>query len=145
MRLAQPSPRSVPERVRSVATFAAVGVLATVTHVAIGLAVTALGAATPFVANIFAFLCAFAVSYLGHHRYSFRSTAAHRHAAPKFLAVGLFGLLLNQLIVAALVNGLGAPYYAALAVIVAVVPPLTYLLSLFWAFGPSTSLSERAP
>ena len=120
--------------IRSVATFGGVGILATITHVVIGLSLTEAVGLAPFTANIVAFMTAFLVSYFGHKTYSFKSRAKHAQAAPRFLAVAVLGLILNQLIVFICVNVLGWSYVVALALIVSLVPVVVYFLSRLWAF-----------
>jgi putative flippase GtrA len=123
-----------PRHGESVPAFAAVGIAATLVHAAVGLTLESAAALSAFVANLIAFSVAFLVSYFGHRRFSFRSEAAHSRALPRFGAVALTGLALNQMLVLAIVNGGGLPYAVALAVIVATVPALTYVLSRLWAF-----------
>lgn len=119
---------------RSVPAFAAVGLTATAVHAAIGLTLESLTPLSAFTANLIAFSVAFLVSYFGHKRFSFRSDAAHRRALPRFLAVALTGLALNQAIVLVMVNLMGWPYAVALICIILTVPALTYVLSRAWAF-----------
>lgn len=121
-------------RMRRLATFGGVGIVATLTHVAVGLSLVGAGLLAPFGANIVAFLTAFLVSYFGHKTWSFRSNAGHMRAAPRFFAVAVLGLILNQVIVYGIVDLLGLSYALALAVIIASVPVIVYALSSLWAF-----------
>jgi putative flippase GtrA len=118
-----------------VMVFGAVGVAATVTHVLLALALTGFAGMRPFEANALGYLAGFLVSYSGHHRVTYRSSAAHRRALPRFLAVSGGGLVLNQLIVYAVVNVLGLSYGLALAIILATVPALTFMAGRYWAFA----------
>jgi putative flippase GtrA len=118
--------------------FGLVGSAATATHFAVGLTIVGLGIAAPFGANIVAFLTAFAVSYTGHRRFTFESTAGHAHALPRFFAVAAGGLALNQAIVYLCVDVLGRSYLLALVIVVSIVPGLIYLAGRFWAF-PETA------
>lgn len=125
-----------PERglLRSILDFGTIGILATATHVLVGLGLVHLGLLAPFGANVIAFLVAFAVSYIGHRSYSFRSTAAHRSALPRFLLVALGGLLMNQVTVVVVVHRMMLPYAAALVIIVTVIPAVTFVFARYWAF-----------
>jgi putative flippase GtrA len=118
--------------------FGLVGAAATATHFAVGLTIVGLGMAAPFGANIVAFLTAFAVSYAGHRRFTFRSRVEHARALPRFFAVAAGGLALNQLIVYLWVDVLGRSYLGALFIVVCAVPGLVYLAGRFWAF-PETA------
>jgi putative flippase GtrA len=116
--------------------FAVVGVLATLIHVAIGLAL-AEGAGMPaFWANFAAFGAAVIVSYFGNLAWTFGLRNEGFARLPRFLVIALAGLLLNQGTVFAAVGLLGWSYRVALALVVMVVPLLTFTLSRRWAFTP---------
>ena len=117
-----------------VVAFGSVGVAATLTHFAVGLSIVSVGLATPFYANIVAFLTAFLVSYFGHKHYTFKSDAAHRRALPRFFLLAALGLALNQLIVYLCVDLAGWSYFVALIIVTAVVPAMTYFAGRYWAF-----------
>jgi len=118
---------------RQLSRFGFVGVLATATHVAVGLALhNGLGAA-PLWANLVAFLTALGVSFLGQTRLTFPDATADGGAFLRFATVAVTGLGLNQAIVWAVTSGLDGPYWAALALIIATVPWLTFALLKFWA------------
>ncbi len=120
---------------RSIVIFGIVGVLATITHATVAIALIEIGFLHPFSANAFGFGAGFLVSYFGHHRFSFQTGADHRQAMPRFLTIAGFGLFFNQAIVYALVNLAGFSYFLALAVIIATVPAFTYLAARRWAFA----------
>ena len=125
---------SPPRLFRSLLAFGLVGLTSTLVHVSVGLSLVGAGLADPLTANFLAFCVAFGVSYVGHRRWSFASKAAHRRSLPRFLAVALFALALNQAIVWVLVKEAGISYARTLIILVTLVPALTYLLSRFWAF-----------
>lgn len=117
-----------------IATFGAAGVVATLVHVVIGVSLNRLVGLTPFTANLIAFPAATCVTLLSNSRLTFRGHGGGAASFAKGLATVLFGLALNQLIVVVVVNQLGFPYEAALVVIIAAVPAVTFLLFKFWAF-----------
>lgn len=124
--------------------FALVGGGATVTHVAVALLLAEAGGWTPLWANFVAFCCAFSVSYRGNHGWTFEKRGAHRHHFPRFAVVALLGLALNQSIVAFVVEGLGWSYRLALALVVLMVPAVTFVLSRWWVFAmPDSSRGPR--
>ncbi|RZW11795.1 MAG: GtrA family protein, partial [Rhodobacteraceae bacterium] len=92
------------------------------------------GRMTPFSANIFAFLSAFLVSYFGHSRFTYKSTAPASRSLPRFFAVASGGLFLNQAIVYLAVDVLGWQYITALVIVVSTVPVIIYFLGRVWAF-----------
>ncbi|NOE20674.1 GtrA family protein [Ruegeria atlantica] len=128
-----------PFDLRSILSFGVVGILATVTHALVAIALIEICSLHPFSANAFGFVTGFMVSYFGHHRFSFQSEAGHRRAMPRFLAIAGLGLFLNQVIVYLMVNLGGVNYFLALCVIILTVPAITYLTSRRWAFAKPSS------
>ena len=113
--------------------FATIGVLATAAHVSTGLTAHHLLGMVPFTANLLAFAVALCVSFLGQTALAFPGAKRNPQSFSRFTLVAVIGLLLNQAIVIAVTGWLGAPYWAALIVIVATVPPLTFIALKFWA------------
>lgn len=118
---------------RQLSRFGVVGIVATVTHVAVGLGLHEGLGVTPLWANLVAFLTALGVSFLGQTRLTFPDATADGGAFLRFTTVAVTGLGLNQAIVWGVTGALGGPYWVALAVIVATVPWLTFALLKFWA------------
>jgi putative flippase GtrA len=115
--------------------FVVVGSAAALAHfLTVVLIVEAL-ALSPLKANVIGWLCAFWVSYGGHHYLTFAG-----HGAPALRSIGRFFLLsaagfaINECSYAFLLSVSSLPYYLLLAVILVCVAILTYLLSLRWAF-----------
>lgn len=128
--------KHIRAKLRTIATFGVVGVMATLTHFVVGLSLTSWDVMIPFWANIVAFVAAFGISYVGHRTYTFRSGANHAYALPRFFAVACGGLVLNQIIVFLTVNLLGFLYWQALIIIVLMVPIVVYAAGRFWVFAP---------
>lgn len=122
--------------------FGVIGGAASVTHVVVGLwTVTKLGI-SPLIANMLAFSLAVVVSYVGNHGWTFERIGRHDRHFPRFLIVSLIGFALNQLIVYGTVNICGLDYILGLAIVVLVIPTLSFLMSRYWAFvdfSPPTS------
>jgi putative flippase GtrA len=116
--------------------FGAVGIAATLTHVAIVLVLVEGGLARPFSANVVAFAAAVFVTYFGNHAWTFRLAGGHARHFPRFLPVALSGLALNQAIVYLIVDVLAWDYRISLALVVTVVPAITFVLNRQWAFRP---------
>ncbi len=119
---------------REVVAFIAVGIAATITHFSVGLAVfyvLPLGISALW-ANFIAFSVAFLVTYFGNALLVFPETTLGPRSFFRFLSVSLFSLGLNQGIVFVLVGPAALPYWQALIVVLAVVPPITFLGMKFW-------------
>jgi putative flippase GtrA len=121
---------------RSPAIFLVVGLAATALHLAIVALLVESGAMGPAPANVFGFAGAWVLSYVGHARWTFRSTRAHREALPRFLAVSLLGLALGQGVYMLLLRLDTQHYLVWLGLTQAVVALGTYLLGRRWAFRP---------
>jgi putative flippase GtrA len=93
-------------------------------------------------ANLIAFTFAFFVSFFGHFHFTFRAgrvpeaepRLTRRRAMARFLAVAMFGLLLNSAVVWLIVERLAWSYVYALILMATVVPVTVFALSRFWAF-----------
>lgn len=120
---------------RQAIRFAIVGVAATATHVAVAVAAVEAATVRPIWANLIAFGAALFVSYLGNHRWTFGRARAHGRHFPRFAVVAVSGLAFNQAIMWGLAERAGTDYRIALAVVVLVVPALTFVLSKLWVFG----------
>lgn len=115
-----------------------------VIYVLVGLATTgvhvglALGARTaglsPLAANFTGYAAAVVFSYFGHAFLTFRRHAWRGDQFARFVVVSLVGLGLNQAIVHVGADRLGLPFWVCLGLVVAGVPPMTFLLSKLWAF-----------
>lgn len=91
---------------------------------------------SPALANTLGFLCAFPVSYLGHHRFSFSGhRATHGQALPRLFAVSLTAFIGNQVALAALLRYTPLPFWLALGLVLAGVAASTFVLGRYWAFA----------
>jgi putative flippase GtrA len=126
-----------------VVRFGVVGVTATATHVGIVLALVETGLLTPFWANVVAFSAALFVSYLGNHKWTFELQGGHRRHFPRFITVAILGLAVNQGIFHVVVGVLQGDYRIALAIVVTVVPAITFVLNRFWAFRSHAGSDSR--
>jgi putative flippase GtrA len=118
---------------KQLSRFGFIGILATAMHVSVGLGLHEGAGMLPFWANLIAFLCALAVSFVGQTRLTFPDSPADGSAFVRFFAVVVSGLGLNQMIVWVVTSVFASPYWLALAIIVCTVPGITFLLLKFWA------------
>ena len=121
---------------RQLPWFVIFGIAASATHVAVALSAARWLGMAPLSANTLAFVCALGVSYLGNAIVTFRVEPWRLRAFVKFVALSLAAFGLNQAIVYALTVRMGWPFWASLMVVVAVIPPFTFLLAKLWALAP---------
>ena len=114
--------------------FGVVGFIATVVHVAAGLGLHHGAGASPLWANGIAFSIAVVVNFLGQSRLTFPEAIAGGGTFVRFVLAALMGFALNQAIVWAVTGPLGEPYWLALALVLAIVPALSFCAMRFWAF-----------
>jgi len=115
--------------------FILVGCTAAAVHMLTALVLVEKAAATPAMANIAAFFCAFAVSFTGHRCFTFDAREKVVRSMGKWLAVALGGFLVNQsLYMTALTLFPQIDYLASLFVVTAFVAFISYRLGKRWAF-----------
>ena len=85
--------------------------------------------------NVFAFLLAFQVSYLGHRYWTFNHQKHSLASLPKFFSVAAGGFLINEGVFALLLHLSGWYYPIALGITLVLIAILTFLLGKFWAFA----------
>ena len=129
------APESARLLVRQGGTFAVVGLAATAVHALCSLGARELGHLSAIQATFVGYLCSVGVSYLGNARFTFGRPALHGVQFARFLVVSLIGLGANLAITWLLVNRLGWPFKAALAVVVVVIPALSFAAAKLWAFA----------
>ena len=110
-----------------IARFGAVGVAATAVHLCVALTLVTLTALSAQAANLFGFLVAFAVSFLGHYHWSFRSSAGLGRAAPRFFAVSLSAYLGSAALIKLLTGVFLLSREAAVVAACLLFPAITYL------------------
>lgn len=115
--------------------FGLVGVAASLTHIGVALTLIEQAGIDVMAANALAFCVAVLVSYAGNHAWTFRADGRHGRHLPRFLATSLAGLALNQAIVFVATRHFGLGYLAAILIVVALVPLLTFAASKLWAFA----------
>jgi putative flippase GtrA len=122
--------------VRQIMSFGAVGVAATVTHVAIAWLLIVLANCDPYVANLFGTLVAFAVSFGGNVGFTFQSDRKLWSSARRYLLVSSLSLVTTTTILM-IVERTGLPTYVYVIGVLAFVPPTTFVLAKHWAFHPA--------
>lgn len=113
--------------------FGVIGVAAMAVHWSVVALIVPLGIA-PLLANVIAFCIAFNVSFFGHHHWTFASGGSQQNTFIRFLGVAVLGFVVNESLYSLLLKFTELDYRVALAMVLAAVAGLTYLLSRFWAF-----------
>ena len=121
--------------IRQGGLFLVVGIAATAVHALVALAARDLTHLSAMASTATGYVCAVGVSYLGNARFTFGRPALHGGQFARFLVVSLSGFAANLAITWLLSNRLGWPFPATLAVIVVVIPALSFTASKLWAFA----------
>lgn len=123
------------DTLRKLTVFGIVGVGASLLHIAVAWGVDWMFSPSIFFANFVGFLVAFLWSYFGHYHLTFRSTKAHRQAAPRFALTALMGYAVNNgvILICVLITGTESIWFIVLAIGFAAAA--VYLLSSVWALG----------
>lgn len=116
------------------ARFSCVGAVATAVHITVVWALLILCSITPILANSYAFLIAFGVSFLGNYIWTFRSPGSPHRVIVRFFLIAVTAFATNTLILAFLVNkGWFSPFFSA-ALSASIVPVISFAVSRFWCF-----------
>lgn len=116
------------------ARFGGVGVLATVVHIAVGLAARNFFGFAPLLSNLAGFGVAVLVSYVGHARFTFGTTNSPFPQFLRFVFVAVFGLAVSTSTVWLLDIRLGLSFTVAMISVGFLVPVATYVALRFWVF-----------
>lgn len=125
---------------RRLSRYALTGLLVTGIHAAAAAAAVEFANVLPTVANGAAFLVATAVSYLINTYWSF-SAHPHQTSLIRFLIVAVLGGV-TALAVSGLAHKLGFHYWIGIAMVVAAVPPLTFILHNAWTYKAGLDMSK---
>ncbi|MDP2106685.1 MAG: GtrA family protein [Desulfobulbaceae bacterium] len=122
--------------IKELLRFAGVGGIATLTHYTVAVGLVYGLALHPEWANGCGFITAFAVSFIGHWRWTFRDQAARFHfALPAFSLVAGGFFLLNATLFHLLLARSELRFELALLLVQAVIVALSFLFSRYWAFA----------
>ncbi|GAA4249224.1 hypothetical protein GBZ26_26305 [Azospirillum formosense] len=122
---------------RQALRFALVGVLATATYylLTVGLADGWLAVRLPAAAaNLVGFAASLALSYVGHHRFTFGKESRHGRYMPRFIAVSLVLAAFSTGAVHLATSVFGVPAALTAGAVALAYPPASYALNTLWAF-----------
>jgi putative flippase GtrA len=118
--------------------FGFAGLTATAVHTAMLLFLVEKMGMGAVLASIPAFLTATLVSFLVNHHWTFIAPGGYRLYLPRYAAVSITGLFLNIAIMYSVVSLLHQPYGIGLAVVIILVPVISFFLQRHWTFSDAT-------
>ena len=120
---------------RQFLSFAGVGAVATAAHYLTLLVLVEGSLAHPAPASAAGAAVGALVSYALNYRLTFAAQSPHRKTLPKFLAIAVFAMILNFVLMHALITFLSLPYIAAQVAVTGVMLLLTFNANRNWTFG----------
>ncbi len=124
---------------RQIYRFAITGGGTTLIHVMLAISLHEYLSVSAFTSNLIAFLVAWFLSYLGNFYWTFDGLSQHRQTILPFMALSIFGFLLNQSIVAIATLYLEWSLQSALIIVVLTVPLFSFLASKAFIFSKQGS------
>jgi putative flippase GtrA len=120
---------------RQFVTFAGMGVIGTMAHYSILLAWVEWAGLASVTGSAIGFVAGALVNYALNYRFTFRSSASHRVALPKFMAVAIIGFCLNSLFMMAGTRWLSLHYLIVQMLATGAVLFLGFAANSLWTFG----------
>ncbi len=111
-----------------------VGISATLLHLAVVYLRMSMTALPTMLANLIAFLCAFALSFTANYYWSFRLADHFLRALVRFFVTSFSALVANSAVLAILLKEAFLSPAASVFIAACVIPILTFLSARFWAF-----------
>lgn len=127
---------------RELLSFGIVGIAATLAHVLLAWLLIDLFRCNPYVANLMGTIAAFSISFLGNAGFTFQTNRTLQSSAIRYVFVSLTSFILTTGVLAG-TRYLGLPTHIYVLVVLATVPPATFLLAKLWAFSPQLSGSKE--
>ena len=120
---------------RQLSTYALVGVVASLAHYAVLIALVEAGGAPPVPAALAGYVVGGVVSYRLNRRHTFVSDRPHREAAWRFALVALLGFGLTYLFMRLFVERLAAPYLPAQVLTTILIMFVSFAINRIWTFA----------
>ena len=117
-----------------VGRFGIVGLIATAVHLVVVWILIEVTTLPTLIANTFAFITAFVVSFSGHYLWTFSNQGRMSEALIKFLLISLSGFSANSFILAGLLHVEWFSPSMSSTLAVAAVPVITFFSSRLWGF-----------
>ena len=119
---------------RQLATYASVGLVATLAHYAMLLALVEGAGWRPVPATLYGFVAGGVVSYWLNRRHTFDSDRSHVEAGWRFALVAFAGFCVTWAVMRLFVERWGAPYLPAQIATTLVVMFITFAINKAWTF-----------
>ncbi|MCU0828830.1 MAG: GtrA family protein [Tabrizicola sp.] len=119
--------------------FGGVGIVATLVHTLVALALERWASLPPQGANLIGFLAAVQVSYFGHARFTFGVDPRSADQFLRFFIVALTGLAASSGIVWLVTLQLGYDFALAMLLVACIVPVVTFAAAQLWVFREATN------
>ncbi len=108
--------------------------MAALTHILVVTVLVNANLSQPLIANIFAFLIAFSISFLGHRRFTFSQLKDQKQLSlPHFFLVATFGGIINEVLYYLFLRYTHLNYIVSLILVLGLVAVYNYVLSRYWA------------
>jgi putative flippase GtrA len=120
---------------RQLATYASVGVGATLAHYAVLIALVEGGGWRAVPATLCGYVVGGVVAYLLNRRHTFASDRPHAEATWRFALVAFAGFCVTYVLMSLFVDHWGAPYLPAQMVTTVLAMFVTFTLNRRWTFG----------
>lgn len=120
---------------RQLLFFGVVGITATITHYIVALLCHEWLGVTLYIANLVGYLSAVSVSYFGHGKLTFR-VELNNAVLRRFVIVSITAFLVSEGLLYVMEDVLLWPHRISLAVVVAIIPVTTFILSKLWVYRP---------
>mgnify|MGYP001953645152 CR=1 FL=1 len=120
--------------VKQIIRYAFIGGLGTLFYIGVLMILVEFFNFQPIFASIIGFFCLVLVVYLPNYLWVFESNRAHHSSFSRFVIVAGVGLLANAGVMYAVVNIIGLSYMWGVLGATAVVPPVNFLLNMYWTF-----------
>ncbi len=118
---------------RQFVIFCVVGISATLTHYLVAIFFHESLAVNLYICNLFGYVTAVFVSYIGHSRFTFQVEFS-KQIFRRFVVVSILTFLASEAILAILENTLLLGHRFSLAVVVLTIPLITFSLNKIWVF-----------
>lgn len=126
----------------TVIRFGLVGLLSTAVHIAIVWLLLKLTSVGPMLANMFAFLTTFCISFTGNYLWTFRTPGRPRRAIFRFFVIAVSAFLVNTLVLAFLVHKGWFSPVVSVVLSAALVPVISFFASRLWCFERDKGSSQ---
>jgi putative flippase GtrA len=123
--------------IRHLSKFFSVGLLATLSHVAVATFCANFLVLNALLANFLGFSAAVMLSYFGHARLTFEHKVLHGSQFSRFVVAALAGLALSSAITWLCHDRLGMPFWFAMLLAAVLVPAFNYAIFRLWVFVPA--------